>query len=237
MISLDKYDIIDLTHEIYHEMPGWPTHPNLIIEDLRINNRDGYAVKQIVINTHHGTHIDVQAHMKYKGKTLNEYPLTTFIGEGVVLDLSYKADDEEISDEDLRKFDSVIKDNDMVMLHTGWDKYRSFDTRYLYHWPYLGISGAKYLVSKHVKAVGTEGLSIGAWGGSTPVQGAVAETSFEVHRILLDGGTIIVEEMANLAKVLKGKPYARAFFIILPLNIREADGSPVRAIALVERGG
>ncbi|MEM4090508.1 MAG: cyclase family protein [Thermoplasmatales archaeon] len=235
MIDLQKYDIIDLSHELYHGMPGWPTHTNFSIEDLKINNRDGYAVKQLSMNTHHGTHIDTQAHVKYGGRTLSDYPLTSFIGDGVVLDFSHKGNDEEITDIDFKAFDNEIRENDIVMLHTGWDSYRGFNTKYLYHWPFVGVSGAKYLSGKRIKMVGTEGLSIAGWGGTTAVQGPVTDSGLEVHQILLNNNIVIVEELTNLGKVLEGKKSSRAFFIVLPLNLKNVDGSPVRALAIVEK--
>ncbi|MEM3845806.1 MAG: hypothetical protein QXU98_08900 [Candidatus Parvarchaeota archaeon] len=41
--------------------------------------------------------------------------------------------------------------------------------------------------------------------------------------------------MTNLAKVLEGEEIFRAFFILLSLNLKDANGSPVRALATIEK--
>jgi len=227
----NDYKIFDLSHTLYHRMPGWPGHSEFTIKDLKIMNIDGYAVKDIQLNTHHGTHIDVAAHMIDNGKTLDKYPLNDFVGDGVIIDLTYKKPGEAINIKDLKKLDENIKSNDMVFLYTGWYKKRSNSIEYLYLWPYLDPDGADYLVSKHVKLIGTDGLSIGGWSSNNAVQKAITDTAKKVHTIILGSGAIIAEEVANLDNVLAGKKCERAFFIVAPLNILDSDGSPVRIYA------
>lgn len=82
--------VIDLSHEIYNEMPGWPTHPVFRIYSLKNIEIDGYNIKEILMNTHHGTHLDLPVHMIKNGKKLEDYPIDKFIGEGVVINLSHK---------------------------------------------------------------------------------------------------------------------------------------------------
>lgn len=236
MIDLKSYDVIDLTNRMYHLMPGWPTHDDFIISYLKKIVVEGYTVRKLSMNTHHGTHIDTECHMIEDGRSLDDYPLTSFMGEGVVLDLSKKNEKSEITDEDLKRFSSAIGKDSIVMLHTGWYKYRKEGSKYLYNWPYVGLSAANYLVNKRIKMVGTEGLSIAGWSGKTGRAQPVTDTAISVHQILLSKGIIIVEEMANLDQILKGRETAEAFFVVLPLKIEHSDGSPVRAIAFVKRG-
>ena len=54
----------------------------------------------------------------------------------------------------------------------------------------------------------------------------------EVHHILLRGGVVIVEGLANL-DLLK---QSIVEFVALPMRIVDGDGSPVRAIAIEENG-
>jgi arylformamidase len=49
------------------------------------------------------------------------------------------------------------------------------------------------------------------------------------HHILLGAGMVIVENLTNLSAVPDG-PF---LFSCFPLNIKDADGSPVRAVAMV----
>jgi len=64
------------------------------------------------------------------------------------------------------------------------------------------------------------------------VANPIADTAKEVHEALLSKNILILEEVANLDKVLENKKEVRANFVILPLNIKDSDGSPVRAIAI-----
>jgi len=51
-----------------------------------------------------------------------------------------------------------------------------------------------------------------------------------VHRILFEGGVIVVEGLANLDALTKQK----VTLIALPLKIAAGDGAPARAIAIEE---
>ncbi len=234
MIDLNAYEIIDLTHEMYNGMPGWITHTNFTVEQLMIMERDGYSVKRINMNTHHGTHLDAGAHMIKEGKSLDKYPLTAFLGEGTALNFSDKKDGEPITESDLRRYESYIISDAIILIYTGWYKFRGYSEKYLYVWPYLDESAATYLNKKRIKAVGTDGLSIGGWSSTTPMHRAVTDSAKSVHEILLKN-SIIIEEMANIDKLLDGNDVANAFFSILPLNLKDSDGSPVRAIAFKEK--
>jgi kynurenine formamidase len=224
--------VIDLSHEIYNEMPGWPTHPVFRIYSLKNIEIDGYNIKEILMNTHHGTHLDLPVHMIKNGKKLEDYPIDKFIGEGVVINLSHKKAKEHITNNDLENFD--IKENYIVMIYTGWSNKRGWNKDYLYLWPYLDVKGAEYLKEKKIKLVGIDTLSIGAFGGKTAAMDPIDTTSIIVHQILLGNDILILEEVANLNLVLNEKSQAKAFFVIAPLKIKEADGAPARVLAFLE---
>ena len=227
--------VVDLTHLLYRDMVSWPTLPSLMYEHTALAARDLYTMTVITrMNTHIGTHIDVQSHFVPGGKSIEDYSIEDFMGEGVVLDLSWKKAGEEISVEDLKKYENDIREGEVVMLCTKWDKKSRYTNEYLFQWPHLGVDAAKYLVSKRIKAVGIDALSIGGWMDTVPGQGPVAKSSpVEVHRILLKADIIIVEELRGLDEILDGKKTARAFFVFAPLKLSDAEGSPCRAFAFV----
>ncbi len=235
LIDLNHYDIIDLTHNMYHRMPGWPGHSEFTLEDLKILNIDGYAVKKLSVNTHHGTHMDVEAHMVENGRTLDTYQLGSFIGRAIVIDVSDSDPASPIKLSKIKEHDRLFGKDDIILLYTGWNRLRGNTIKYLFEWPYVDIDLAKYLAEKQIRMVGTDGLSIGGWGGAVVTHKMVTDTAGEVHQILLKKGIIILEEMANLDKVLDSRKFAEIFFMALPLKIDGADGSPVRAIAFKER--
>ena len=57
------------------------------------------------------------------------------------------------------------------------------------------------------------------------------DISVELEKALLENGIITYTNLINLDKLPKGEEF---FFIGLPLNIKNGDGSPVRAVAILE---
>ena len=86
--------------------------------------------------------------------------------------------------------------------------------------PGLAASAAKYLASKRINLVGIDSPSIDLG----------KDAKFSVHRILANSGILIVENLANLHKINSKKFH----FIVAPLKLKNATGSPVRAIALTD---
>ncbi len=226
--------VVDLTHDMYHGMPSWPTNSRFSVEDAKLMEVDGYRLRDIRMNTHHGTHMDAPSHMLEDGEPISAIDPSRLMGEGVVVDLTHKRDGEPITREDLREFDHEIRRGDMLFLHTGWDGLRGINMRYLYMWPYLSVDGAWYLVEKGVSLVATEAMSIGGWGDRTARMGPLTDTGTEVHRVLLSHGILIIEEVANLGEVLRGRRSARAYFVALPMKLRGLDGAPTRVIAILD---
>jgi kynurenine formamidase len=233
MMDLRNARIVDLTHEMYHGMPSWPTNSRFSVEDAKLMEVDGYRLREIHMNTHHGTHMDAPSHMLEDGDPVSAIPPRRLMGEGVAIDLTHKGDGEPITADDLRAFDAEIRRGDMVFMHTGWDSLRGINRRYLFMWPYLSVDGAKYLVEKGASLVATEAFSIGGWGERTAAMEPITDTGTEVHRILLSNGILIIEEVANLGEVLGGRGSARAFFIALPMKLRGLDGAPTRVVAIL----
>jgi kynurenine formamidase len=216
------------------DMPSYPTLPPFKIEQIRTAEKNGSNVSMITsMHTHLGTHIDFPLHMIPESKSSDDYTLEDLSGEGVAVDLSYKGDGEEITEEDLAKYSDHIKFGDMVFLFTGWSKKRSVTTIYLFKWPYLGEDATNFLVDKGVRIIGIDTLSIGGWGGKMAVKGPLTKTSSrKIHKIFFDAGVLVVEEVANLDKVLMGNKVARAFFVIAPLAIKGVEASPCRVFTI-----
>jgi len=227
--------IIDLSDTLYPGMPSWPTLPDLRFEAIKRAVRDLYTIHAITrMHMHVGAHVDVPLHSIPEGKSIDQYEVEKYTGEGVVLDFTMKKPGEEIAQQDLERYTHEINQNDVVMLCTMWSRKIGFNSDYLYKWPYLGTEGCKFLVEKGVKAVGTEAMSIAGWSDTVPTQGPVSKySSVEVHNLLLEKDILIIEGLSNLHKVLDGKKSNRAFFIFAPLNFVGTEAAPSRAMALI----
>ena len=229
------YKFVDLTHKLYVNMPSYPNLPPFKIEQIKNLESDGSNVHMITsMHTHLGTHVDFPLHVIPGSKSSDDYALEDLSGEGVIIDLSYKGAGEEITEEDLAVYSDYISNGEILFIFTGWSNKRDNITTYLFEWPHLGKSAAYLLVKKGIKIVGIDTLSIGGWSGKVAIKKSPTKTqSREIHEILLGAGVLVVEELANLDKVLMSKKVARAFFIVVPLAIKGVEASPCRVVSMV----
>jgi kynurenine formamidase len=230
---IQRSQIIDLTHEMFVNMPSYPTLPSFKIEYLKLAARDGSTVSLITnMHMHMGTHIDFPSHVVPDSNCLEHYTLQDLSGEGVVIDLSYKEEGEEITEKDLLNYRTHIRRGEMLFMFTGWSRRRGVTPTYLFNWPHLGTGAARFLVGKRPSVVGIDGLSIGGWGGRMVVDRISKTSSRTIHKMLLEAGILILEEVANLDKVLMRRKAARSFFILAPLAVRGAEASPCRVLSI-----
>ncbi len=229
--------VVDLSQTLYNQMPTWQTNPDLRYEPIQKAAKDIFNVTVITqMHMHTGAHVDVPLHSIQEGKTIDEYPIDRYTGEGVVLDLRGREPCDEITAEDLISFGSSIARNDVVMLCTDWSKKRGYNSDYLYKWPFPNLEACKYLIERGVKAVGTEGLSIAGWTETVRAQGPVTKIpSQTIHNAFLEKDILIIEGLSNLSELLseRNSRVARAFFIFAPLNFVGTEAAPCRAMALM----
>jgi len=225
-----RYKIVDLSNKISPDMPSYPSLPPFRIENLKTATKNGTTVSIITsMHTHLGTHIDFPLHAIPDSKSLDDYTLEDLSGDGVVIDITPKSEGEEITEKDFEKYGNYINDGDIVFVFTGWSKIRNHTSTYLFRWPNIGESAVHYLAKKKVKILGIDVLSVGGWGGKVVVKGPPPKVpSRKIHEMLFNAGILVVEEVANLDKVLKGKKVAKGFFLIAPLLIKGVEASPCR---------
>lgn len=215
--------VYDLSRPLYHNCPGWPDFELAKVERFMFQPHDIANVEKITSLTHVATHADAPFHfLGETGKTLDQVPVNVWVGEGVLVNVQGKGDKEFITYEDLERAGSHVKAGDIVALRTGYGQYYGFTRKYLYDWPAVDESGAKWLVERGVKVVGVDTLGIESYG--FPKGGPV------VHETILGAGIMIVEEL-NLEEIapLGNK---RWFFCWLPILLRDSGGCFVRAIAI-----
>ncbi|MBI2558169.1 cyclase family protein [Candidatus Woesearchaeota archaeon] len=174
--------------------------------------KEGSNESRIELDSHTGSHVDAPYHMLENGKTIEKIPLEKFMGKCIVLDFTKIKN--SITKNNIKNSEIKIKKNGIVLLKTKNKSERSFNQNFTY----LDKSGAEYLVSKKIKAVGIDSLGIER-----------NQPEHETHKILLRNNIPIFEGL-DLSKVNQG----RYFFHGLPLKIRKGDASPVRAVLIME---
>jgi kynurenine formamidase len=226
--------IVDLSNPIDHDVPVWPSFPPLELTRTAWAARDGYTMERVEMRTHTATHVDSPRHFIPEGKTLDDFPVSKFMGEGVALDLTPKEPEEPITVADIERYADEIRTDDVVMLHTNWDEYYGLTPEYLFEFPYLTAEAAAYLADLEPKAVGTEGASVGGWFGEVDAHGPATDVHpADSHLPLLRNDVIPIEEVRNLDQVLDGADTRRAYFFYPPLNFQGTSGSAVRCFAFL----
>ncbi len=207
---------VDLTHPITTNMPVYPgTEPPRITNPCTIE-KTGFREKKLELYSHTGTHMDGPSHILPRGTPLDALPVECFFGPATVLDLSARTMD-RIGPGDLQL--PAGEHLDYVLLYTGWyHKWGRAD--YFTGYPVLTAEAAAHLASRRLKGIGTDTMSVDP----------VGTTDFTVHKIFLQRNILIIENLTNLAKLV-GKTFTLYCF---PLKFTQADGSPVRAVAMCD---
>ncbi|MBN2399887.1 MAG: cyclase family protein [Candidatus Aminicenantes bacterium] len=208
----------DLSHTISPAMPYFPgTEAPVFFKPFTLASH-GFAEQRITMLTHSGTHMDAPAHLLEAGPTLEQLGLPHFVGAAAVLDVSCVAG-HIITKDDLLRFRRLLNGKNFALLHTAWSKHWGHK-RYFSNYPVLSQEAAQWLSSFGFKGVGVDTISFDVHDSST----------LPIHHIFLNKNIVLIENMANLQNI----PAAEFLFCCLPLKIAEADGAPVRAIALCD---
>ena len=213
--------IIDLTLTVSDEIPTFPGSPQPSFIPWENVKEDGYNLELLFLSTHTGTHMDAPYHFLEKGAKIHEISLKKLVSETILIK-SKKKSGESITKTDIQKFEKKhgkITGFSSVIFYTGWQ--RNLQKKYYFTKnPGLSVSAAKYLASKKINLVGIDSPSIDLG----------KDSKFSVHQIFAKKGILIVENLANLEKIKSPKFH----LVVLPLKLKNATGSPVRAIAFVE---
>ena len=212
-------DPIDLTLTISQNIPSFPGSPKPHFIPWSKIKTDGYNLELLFLSSHTGTHIDAPFHFNEKGAKIHQISPSRLISNAVLIEIR-KGPNQQITKSDIINFEKKyekIENYSTVILATGWQKNLGKKSFFKDN-PGLSYSAAKYLISKNINLIGIDSPSIDI--GS--------DRKFSVHHILSKNNVLIVENLCNLEKI-SGIHFK---LIVLPLKLKDATGSPVRAIAI-----
>ena len=213
--------IIDLSHLLNDNATVYPDTVGPKFESINNVAEHGFAEMQVTMVLHSGTHIDAPCHILANTKTLSDFPIEKFIGTAMVIDCR---DEKEISLDLLKTYEQTIVQAEFVLFYTGWQHKWNTDA-YFDDCPALTIEAATWLTGFKLKGIGIDAFSV------DPIISAhiVTEETLPNHYILLGADIILIENLTNLDLL----PAGIFDFQCLPIHIEHADGSPVRAIAML----
>lgn len=225
---------VDLSPTIEHNMPKWPTHPQIIVDPTVTHEHDGYYCQTLVMGEHSGAHVDVPAHIisTMMDKTVDTYPVNMLFGSAITYDLQPLGakPGQRITAKQILKIeeqmDDSAKEGDIVLLNFGWQKYWTLEKEWKYYAtnePGLDEDAVRLFAERKVKAVGSDTIAC-----DTPVQEGYEMKSFGHQNYWLPNEIFIMEMLHNLDKLP-----VRCYFAALPLKIRNGSGSPIRPAAII----
>ncbi|MGO8946840.1 MAG: cyclase family protein [Ktedonobacterales bacterium] len=199
----------------------------------------GWAVEQVTLTTHSGTHIDAPAHYgparEGQARTIDHVPLRWCFSDGVVLNMTHKNSGEGITRADVQgellRIGYTLKSYDIVLVRT--DTSRSFNQPG-YDRKHAGLTreATEWMVDQGVRLIG-----IDAWGLDRPFHVMISEAKegisqfWEAHLLGREKEYCQIEKLAHLDQI----PRPFGFRVMaFPVNIRAASAGWSRVVALIE---
>ncbi len=225
--------IIDLTLELHDNMSTHPAHARCVVLEFANHTFTaprfqapcrGFASKVLMFSDHIGTHVDAPFHYFPEKETIEAVKPEQLMGSAVCLDLSAKRPEEPITPAMLeaaeRRAGVRVGAGD-ILLFRAWPGHHTDDG--FFRCAGLNGAGADWAVARGIKVLGCD--------LATPDD--PRDMTRPVHLALLGRGILIIEELANLERL----PAARFEFVGLPLKIKGATGSPIRAVGIIHDKG
>lgn len=223
--------LIDLTLEIYDGLQSFASHPPIQIKEQSTfeNSKEryippcqGFESRLLTFSDHSGTHIDAPIHFIQDGESTSEMILENTMGKAWLLDVSdFKAPDEAVTRDMLDKAEATqgiqVNKGEIVLVRTRkgtWGDASFFDEKS------FAKSAGEWLTERQVKMVGLD----------LPNIDVNDNMKREVHLEVLGNNIYIIENLVNLEQLPK---QAHFQFQAVPLKMKNATASPVRALAFV----
>jgi len=230
--------IVDLGLRLTEGLKTWDVKPPFTM--LPCMNaatfRLGFSTKLLIMEDHCGTHVDSPYHFYDgefripRGQTIDELSLEKFTGEGVLIDVSFKAPFDPVNRDLLvaaaRDQRVHVKRGDILLVRTWAGEWGEPMGEFLQARAFT-VDACEWLLDQGVKLVGLDLPNLE--GALTKDYGNMDAPG---HVLLLHPTreVLIVENLVNLDQI-RAKRFE---FYALPLHVKGATGSPVRAAA-VER--
>lgn len=204
---------IDITQTLESSIAHWPEDTPFSYE-IPVTKADSGSVNigKIETSTHIGTHIDAPFHFDDNGVRVDDLDINRYIGDATVIEVMDKA---LITEEVLKNFD--IKGT-ILLIRT---KEKANQEIFPETIPVLTEKAIEYIARIGIELFGIDVTSV------DPIDSKTLDNHHKLYR-----NDIMIIENAVLEDVTAGY----YDFVALPLKIKGADGSPVRA-ALRLQGG
>jgi kynurenine formamidase len=257
--------IFDLGRPLAAGMPQSPNHPQFRMALARrhgdtVRADGGSAASELIVTGGHvGTHIDALSHVSQDGRLhggvgaaeaqlggrfaqLGVETIAPMVCRGWLLDVPAALGIEacqpayEITPEDLERAAEAqaidSRPGDVLLVRSGWGRRWDDGDGYVGHAsgvPGPGEQGARWLARLGPRAVGADSIAF------EHLPAGAGHARLPAHRVLLVEHGIHIIETLDLEELAEGGVHEFAF-VLAPLPLVGATGSPVRPLAIVDAG-
>jgi kynurenine formamidase len=204
-----------------------------------LRDGEGWAVETFLrFGTHNSTHVDAPWHYNStiggeRAQTIDELPLEWFHAPGVVLDMTDKADGEQMTAADaeaaLEAAGHDLQPLDIVLVRTGRDEFYE-EPDYMARGPGVTAEATRWLFDRGVRVMG-----IDAWGWDAPLHLQAQEARerdepgifWAAHQAELPYSQI--ERLFNLGAL----PPTGFTVSCFPLKLVGGSAAPARVVGIV----
>jgi kynurenine formamidase len=233
--------LLDMTYVYDSATIYWPTAKHFELNKLSWGiNQQGrwYASNEYSASEHGGTHADAPIHFAPGGRTIDQIPLSEWIGPAVKIDVTTKctADrDYRLAVSDILSWEErhgPIPENAWIVMYTGIgtrfypEKSEVLGTEKTgeealseLSFPGFSVDSVEFLLQER---------SIAGIALDTPSIDYGKSQNFEVHQVLFAGDKLALENIANLDLL----PEAGAKLYVIPMLIKDGTGAPARVFAV-----
>lgn len=210
--------LIDLSQTLENGMSVFPGAPLPVFETIgHVEDGDNYTLIKFQMTTHTGTHVDCNSHTVAGGFRTDTQDINFFVGKGIVINCLDHDGKTEIGMNFLKKYD--LSDKEYILFYTGWDKNWGKE-KFWDKFPVLSDEVIEYL---------GKNSTIKGFGIDCGTIDPLADEKLSKHVNFFQNQKTIIENLTNLENLF-GKDF---IFIALPLKIKNGEGSPIRAVAML----
>jgi arylformamidase len=206
--------IYDISVPISESLVVWPGDaPVEITQPSHLARGDVATVSRLCLGAHAGTHVDAPAHFIPGGSNVDSLDLDVLVGPAFVVE-AINAD--ALSASVLEAL-SLPQRIERLLFHTrNSERWARGEKEFSQEFVGLTEDGARWLVSRGIKLVGMDYLSVAAF-----------DEIVSTHQVLLEAGVILVESL-NLSGIAAGMYQ----LVCLPLKLEGVEGAPARVILI-----
>ncbi len=209
---MNYFDISPLIDSTLAVFPGdTPFHQQF---SKHYSKADNYALSSITTTVHIGAHTDAPHHYHPNGTTIDKRSLDFYYGKAQVIRVKAKPAPYRLTPSDI---ENIAITAPRILFHTG-----SFPDPYQWRDDFTALSPEliDFLATQQVKLIGID----------TPSVDPASDPALLSHHAIFKHDMAILEGI-----VLETVPAGCYHLVALPLRIKDADASPVRAILIAEK--